>query len=122
MNAREIVEGTYCHDSSIAGISMEKDHISLNFEDVYVGNDAFFKIFVDLRGVHKAIRNDSIVHDLGMEGEYADVLDFILSGNTAELLVEWHSFSPRRTEFCSYEFEFDTIEMRAEKQEQAEGE
>jgi len=52
-----------------------------------------------------------------MEEEYADVPDFIRSDHTAKLLVDWCSFSPRKTEFCFYEFDFDTFELSAEKQE-----
>jgi hypothetical protein len=57
-----------------------------------------------------------------MEGEYANVLGLSWSGHTAALAVYWRSFAPRKNEFCSYDFDFDTFELQAEKQEQAEGE
>ncbi|MDR3472204.1 MAG: hypothetical protein P4M09_11000 [Devosia sp.] len=117
MNTTELIENTNFHDSSLVELSMVGNHIHLRFENVWVDDDNCYKVLADLHGVRKVNRNDEVVHSLGMEGEYAGVIDFERSGHTAALAVDWRSFSPPRDDFCSYEFDFDTFEMQAEKQE-----
>ena len=121
MNATELIRMTSFHDSSITELSMDGDHINVRFEDVWVDDDNCYKVAVDLRGVRKVIRNHEVVRSLGMEGEFAGVIAFRRSDHTAALAVDWCSFAPRKDEFCSYEFDFDTFGLQAEKQEQAEG-
>jgi hypothetical protein len=121
MNTTELIESTSFHDSTIPELSMDGSHIHLRFEDVWVDDDNCYNIVVDLRGVCKVVCNHELVHSLSMEGEYAHVLEFSRFGQTAALLVYWRSFAPNKDEFCSYEFDFDTFELQAEKQERAEG-
>jgi hypothetical protein len=116
MSTTELIERTGFHDSSITALSMDGDHICLRFEDVWVDDDNCYNAVVDLRGVRKVMRNDEVVHELRMEGDYASVLELSRSGHTATLFVNWQSFTPRKEEPCSYEFDFNAFDLQAEKQ------
>ena len=121
MEKTELIEQTELHDSSLIQIATEDNRLRLTFENVWVDDDNCYRVTITLGGVHKVTRNHQVVRSLGMEGKYAHVLEFSRSGHTAALAVYWCSFAPRKDEFCSYEFDFDTFGLQAEKQEQAEG-
>jgi hypothetical protein len=68
------------------------------------------------------VRDDEVVNTLRMEAEDGEVLAFDRSGNIASLVVTWICHSTRIDETHAYQFDFDTFELQAEEQEQAEGE
>jgi hypothetical protein len=105
------------HDSSLTELSVDGDCIRLKLVDVLVGDDNHHDAVITLGGIRRMTRDNEIVNTLHMEAEDAEVLAFERSGNIASQVVTWISHSTRTDQTRSYEFEFTTFDLRAEKQE-----
>jgi hypothetical protein len=104
------------HDSSLVYVEKSGDTVILKFEDIFYDDDVYCKVTAILSGVTRMIRNDEPIDSLSMETEDGEVLDFCRSDHTAELLVQWNSYSPSKEEIASYEFEFSSVDLQAEQQ------
>jgi hypothetical protein len=113
----ELIESTDLHDSRLTDMSLKGDRIQLRFKNVWVDDDSCYNVTVTLGGVGKITRDDEIVSALHTEGEGSNVLEFRRSGQSATMVVVWTYYSTRTDDTRSYEFDFTTFDLQAEKQE-----
>jgi hypothetical protein len=116
MQATELIERTELHDSSLIEMAAKGDGVLLRFENVWIDDDNCYRVTIDLGGVRKVMCDQEIVATLRMKTEDGGVIAFRRSGNIAILVVTWTSYAPRADETHSYEFEFTTFDLQAEKQ------
>jgi hypothetical protein len=117
MEATELIERTELHDSSLIEMAAEGDGVILRFENVWVDDDNCYRVAIDLGGVRKVTCDKKVVATLRMKTGDGGVISFSRFGNIAVLVVTWTSYAPRADETHTYEFQFTTFDLRAEKQE-----
>jgi hypothetical protein len=117
MNTVEPTKKITFHDCSLTEMSADGDRVRLQLADVWIGDNNHYNATIDLGGVRRMIRDDEIVNTLCMEAKDAAVLTFERSGNIVSLVVTWISHATRTDQTRSYEFDFTTFDLQAEKQE-----
>jgi len=117
MSAADPTKKISFHDSSLAELSTQGDHIRLQVEDVWIDNDNCYDALIDLSGVRRIVRDGEVVNTVGMEAEDARVLALEWSDPSLRLVVTWISHSTHTDETRDYTFDYTALVLKVGKQE-----
>lgn len=98
----------YYHEAQILKFYMLGNDIILDLENVAVGEE-IRNVGLLFKNIKKFQTDAEIVNSNLMYSSFGEILDMIMNGHKAKIIVLWHKFSPHVCYTKVYDIEFDEI-------------
>lgn len=97
------------YDSHINKIENNVNIMLFYISHVEIEENILTDVIVEFHGVKSITINDIPSDKIIQKGEYGKILNFSEKPNSANICVDWRSFSPNRNETDIYDISFDKI-------------